>query len=85
LTEILSIKDMPLECKVLLVQELGYQSDGTYVLEKTGDVLLDMYTKEPVQISNMAILPGSTIILDDNPLSIASYLEEYGDVVQPSS
>jgi hypothetical protein len=85
LAEILSIKDMPFDFKVLLIQELGYQSDGTYVLEKTGDRLLDIYTKEPVQISNMAILPGSTIILDDNPLSIASYLEEYGDVVKPRS
>jgi hypothetical protein len=85
LFELLSIKDMPYDCKLLLLQELGYGSDGTYVLDNSGERLLDMYTKEPVQVSNMAILPGSTIILDDNPLSIASYLEEHGDVVQPRS
>jgi len=84
LTEILSIRDMPLDCKILLVQELGYRSDGVFVLEKNGDRLLDRYTKEPVQLANMAILPGSTVIIDDNPLSIASFLEEYGDVIKPS-
>ena len=79
MTEILSIKDMPYDCKILLLQELGFKSDGTFVLDKTGQVVLDRYTKEPVLLSNMAILPGSTIILDDNPVSIVAYLEEYGD------
>jgi len=81
LTEILSIKDMPLDCKSLLLQELGYSSDGTFVLDKTGERVLDKYTDEPVRIDNMAILPGSTIIIDNNPLSISSFLEEYGDVI----
>lgn len=27
----------------------------------------------------MLILPGSLVILDDNPLSIAEYIEEHGD------
>jgi hypothetical protein len=85
LTEILSIIDMPLEFKILLVQELGYRSDGVYVLEKNGERVFDKYTKEPVRLENMAILPGSTVIIDDNPLSIASFLEEYGDVIRPSS
>lgn len=79
MTEILSIKDMPYDCRILLVQELGFKSDGTYVLDKMGQVVLDKYIKEPVRLSNMAILPGSTIILDDNPVSIVAYLEEYGD------
>lgn len=79
MTEIVSIKDMPTDCKMLLLQELGFKSDGTYVLEKNGQRLVDKYTKEPVRLANMAILPGSTIILDDNPVSITAYLEEYGD------
>ena len=37
--------------------------------------------EELIRIKNMAILPGSEIILDNNPLSISSFLEEYGDVV----
>jgi hypothetical protein len=72
---------MPLECKILLLQELGFSSDGTFVLDKTGERMLDRYTTEPVRIDNMAILPGSTIILDDNPLSVSSFLEEFGDVI----
>lgn len=81
LTEILSIKEMPKECRVLLLQELGFGSDGTFILGPNGVKVLDRYTEEPVRIDNMAIFPGSTIILDDNPLSISSYLEEFGDVV----
>lgn len=82
MTEILSIKDMPEDYKVLLLKELGYSSDGTYVLKKNGEKCLDRYTDDPVRIDNMAIFPGSSIILDDNPLSISSYLEEFGDVIR---
>jgi len=84
MTEILSIKNMPVSCKIFLLQELGFSSDVTFVLDKKGERVLDKYTNEPVRLANMAILPGSTIILDDNPLSIASFLEEYGDVIRSS-
>lgn len=84
MTEILSIKNMPFDCKILLLQELGFKSDGTFVLDKKDEIVLDKYTNEPVKLANMAILPGSTIILDDNPLSIASFLEEYGDAIRSS-
>lgn len=79
MTKIVSIKDMPLEYRIMLLQELGFKSDGRFVLDKTGEKVLDKYTNDPVLIENMAILPGSTIILDDNPISITAYLEEYGD------
>lgn len=81
MTEILSIKDMPENCKILLLRELGLDSDGTFVMDKEGNKVLDRYTEEPVRMDNMAIFPGSTIILDNNPLSISSFLEEFGDVV----
>lgn len=73
---------MPFDCKILLLKELGFKSDGTFIFDKKDEQVLDKYTNEPVKITNMAILPGSTIILDDNPLSIASFLEEYGDVIR---
>jgi hypothetical protein len=79
MAKVISIKDMPPELKIRLVNELGYGSDGTYVLDKQGNPLLDKYTGEAVELANMAILPGSTIILDDNPLSILLYLDEYED------
>jgi hypothetical protein len=81
MTELVSLKNVSIALKIKLVQELGYASDGTFVLEKNGERCLDRYTKESVRLDNMAILPGSTIILDDNELSISSFLEEFGDVL----
>jgi len=81
MAELISMKTMPKEIKIELLKELGYSSDGIFVLEKTGEQHLDRYIGEPVKLDNMVILPGSTIILDNNPLSISSYLEEFGDVL----
>lgn len=81
MTELISLKTMPDRVKIALLKELGYDSDGVFVLDNSGKKVLDKYTDEPIKISNMAILPGDTVILDDNPLSISSYLEEFGDAV----
>ncbi len=81
MTELISLKDMSTEFKIQLLEELGYASDGIFVLTTSGKKHLDKYTDEPVRIDNMLILPGSTIIIDNNPLSISSYLEEFGDVI----
>ncbi|MCL2135099.1 MAG: hypothetical protein FWH37_06050 [Candidatus Bathyarchaeota archaeon] len=79
MVQIISLKDVPQNSKIRLLHELGFSSDGIYVLDNLGQKVYDKYTDEPVKISNMAILPGSTIIIDDNPFSIISYLEEYSD------
>ena len=81
MTELKPIKGMPTPLKIILLNELGYDSDGTFVLNKKGGKCVDRYTNEPIKISNMAIFPGSTIILDNNSLSISSFLEEFGDVI----
>lgn len=78
--EISSLKDVEVPSKIALLKELGYDSDGKYVY-KDGNKFLDKYTEEEIKVENIAILPGSTIIIDDNPLSIASYLEEHPDVI----
>jgi len=31
-----------------------------------------------VTLENMAILPGSTVVMVDDPISIAAYFEEHG-------
>lgn len=79
--ELFSLKEMPKEAKITLLKELGFDSDGIFVIEKYGKKVIDRYINEPVKLDNMLIFPGSTIILDNNPLSITSYLEEYGDVL----
>jgi len=77
LSQVVSIQNMPKDMKIQLLKELGFNSDGTYVTDTKGNQVLDKYTKDPIKIDNMAIFPGSTIILDDNPLSIILYLDEY--------
>ena len=79
MVELVSLKDVSLNSKLLLLKELGYGSDGVFVLDKEGNKILDKYATIPVRIENMVIFPGSEIILDDNEFSIASYLEEYGE------
>ncbi len=79
--EFFSLKNISIKSKIALLKALDYKSDGVFVLNKDKSKVIDRYTKEPVKINNMAILPGSTIIIDDNPVSIASYLEKYGDVI----
>ena len=78
MTQLVSIKDMPRDAKVILIKKLGYKSDGQFVL-KNGKKHLDKYINEPVRINNMFIYPGSTLIIDNNPLSISAFFEEYGD------
>lgn len=78
---LISIKDVPLNLKIKLVRELGYDTDGTFILDKEGKKVLDKYTQEPIKLENMAIFPGSSIILDNNLLSIVSFLEEHGDAL----
>ena len=78
--ELISLKQVSLNSKILLLKELGYTSDGDFVLDLKGERLIDKYADIPIRINNMVIFPGSTIILDNNEFSIASYLEEFGDV-----
>ena len=77
--EVISLKQLSMVQKVFLLQELEYQTDGKYVLDKKGEIFKDKYLGKPVSLDNMVILPGSTIILDDNELSVSLYLDEYGD------
>ena len=78
--DVISLKEVSVQSKVLLLKELGYDSDGEFVLNREGQKVIDKYIEIPVRLNNMAILPGSTIVLDDNELSITSYIDEYGDV-----
>ena len=74
-----SLRKLSIDDKILLLRELGFDSDGSFVLNKEGEQITDKYLGIPIKIENMLILPGSTIILDDNELSITLYLREYGD------
>ncbi len=77
--EAFSLKQLSKDEKILLLKELEFQTDGEYVLDEKGVVIKDKYIGIPVQLGNMIIFPGSTLILDNNELSIAMYISEYGD------
>ncbi len=79
--ELVSLKNVSKASKIALLKELGYDSDGMFVLDSKGEKVLDPYVDEPVFLDRMLLLPGSTLILDNNALSIISYLEEHGDVL----
>jgi hypothetical protein len=81
LMELLPMKDLPKEVKAAILVELGYSSDGPFVVGKDGKIVIDPYTLDPVKVDNMLILPGSEVILDNNPLSVASYFEEHGELI----
>jgi hypothetical protein len=78
--ELIAIRDAPREFKVALLKALGYDvdKDSAHVTQE-GKTVVDKYVGKPVLVDNVAIMPGSTIVLDDNPVSIASYFEEYGE------
>ncbi len=78
--EYVLLKELPTEVKIQILKELGYDSDGMFVL-KDNAKFRDKYLDIEVTLDNMLILPGSTVIIDDNPVSIAAYLEEYGESV----
>ena len=75
----ISIRDMPYDARVLLLKELGYDADEDgFVLDtSSGKRVTDKYIEREVKVDNMVIVRGSTLILDDNPISIASYVDEY--------
>ena len=76
--EIVSIRTMPIEARAELARQLGYEVDGTRIL-KNGLPALDPFTDEPLTLDSMAVVPGSTILLQDNAVSFAAYFEEHGD------
>ena len=76
--QLVSLKEMPLDVRINVLRQLGYSIDEhNFVIDASGNPVIDKYIDKKVDISNMLILPGSTVILDDNPLSLTAYLEEY--------
>lgn len=78
--EVLSLRNEPIEVKVAILKKMGYSSDGTFILDSRGNLVIDPYIDEAVRIDNMVILQGSEVILDSNPLSLAGYFEDHGEV-----
>lgn len=79
--EVISLKEAPREFKIALLKELQLTVDKEgFVVGSDGKRIMDQYVEKFVRLENVAIFPGSTIIIDDNPVSIASYIEDHGDI-----
>lgn len=78
--KLISLREMPRDILMALLEELGYGTDGAHVIDSEGEIVTDRYIGRPVRLDNMLLLPGGAIFLDDNPVSIANYLEDFGDI-----
>lgn len=77
--EIVALNELSKNTKISILKKLGYKSDGTFVLDKDGKKVLDKYNQSEIKLDNMAILPGSTIILNEDSGSVLRYIEENSD------
>ena len=72
------MKGAPREFKLALLKGLGYDVDKDgFVINSKGKRVIDKYSDKQIRIDNLAVFPGSTILMDDNLLSITSYIEEH--------
>ena len=79
--ELFPLKNEPLELKVALLKQFGYETDHEKVfIFKQGKPYLDPYSNKQVRVDMMAILPGSTIVIEDTPASIAAYMQEHREL-----
>lgn len=67
--------------RILALQKLGYDiNDEGYVYDKSnGKEVICKYSKEKVHINTAAILPGSVIIINANPETMAQYFLDMND------
>lgn len=78
-SEILELNSLRREDRVALMGELGYRVRGDLMYLPDGQPAVDRYTGEQLRLSNTAIVPGSVILIDNNPVSLAAYIAEQED------
>ncbi len=74
-----SFSALDAESKLRVLESIGYGTDGTFVT-RHGKPYRDQYTHQPIRLTEVIVLPGSTVVLSDNPISLAMYLEDHPDV-----
>lgn len=72
--------EIPKEIQLALLDKLGYRVEEGVVHEE-GEPKRDPYVDKELTLDNLAILPGHSppVLLDNNPVSIACYIEDYGE------
>lgn len=76
--KVLPLSDLTDDEKVQLLEALncGYGYDGQRVTQ-FGLPYADPYSGHKVTLADLAILPGSAIVIGNNPISIAGYAADY--------
>ena len=63
--------------KHVLLKALGFNVDRDGFIRKNQEIVKCKYTDEAVKFEEVAILPGSTIIIKSSPIAISQYIDEY--------
>lgn len=73
-----SLNDLtdPEKIQLLELLEEGYGYDGTHVTQH-GAPYIDPYSGLQVSLAEIAIMPGSAIVIRNEPVSIAGYVADY--------
>lgn len=61
--------------RLIVLEKLGYvlDSEGYVIYKETGKRAICKYSKDIIHINNAAILPGSVIVINANPITMAEY------------
>lgn len=78
--EVAKWDEIPEDVRLALLNELGFSVEDGVVLED-GEPKRDPYVDKELTLDNLAVLPGNSppVLLDNNPVSIACYIEDYGE------
>jgi len=81
--EYVELKGLSKETKVALLNKFGFNVDKEgFVVDANGKRVQDKYTNDAVTVENFDLLPdknGNPILITDNVLSLACYLQETED------
>lgn len=70
--------NLPSNARRVLLKALGYEVKRGYIIHSdTKERIICKYSKKPILFENASIMPGSTIIINSDPLSISQYIGEY--------
>ncbi len=67
--------------RLKLLKNIGYDVDdeGYVFNKKTGEQIKCRYGKDKVHIDTAGVLPGSIIMINTNPITLAEYFVEFSE------
>ena len=74
----IELVELNISQRLKVLEKLGYSIDEQgYILDKDNRELICNYSEERVHIKTAAILPGSLLIINATPLTMAKYFIEH--------